>query len=109
MRRSRMEPEDWRRLVEAQARSGLSLRRFAEAKRISPNTLAYWKYKRAADRQPRRRPVLTPVRVIDDGGGPPWGRGLIEVVLRGGRAIRVQADVDTDCLVRLMTALEQRC
>lgn len=50
----------WQKLVEAQARSGLSLRVFAERLGVSPHTLAYWKYKRPVagiDAAPKLLPV----------------------------------------------------
>jgi hypothetical protein len=37
---------------------------------------------------------------------PPAKPGPIEIVIEGGRIIRVGADVDTAALIRIVTALE---
>lgn len=49
VRRSR---EEWQRLVEEQARSGQSQRRFCEARGISVGTLQHWKRKLAGESAP---------------------------------------------------------
>jgi len=55
----------WRRLVLEHARSGLSLRAFAERVGVSANTLAYWKYTRRIAGA-AKAPVFAPVRLVDD-------------------------------------------
>ena len=47
------------------ARSGLSLRAFAERAGVSVNTLAYWKYRRRIAGE-ARSPVFVPVKLVDD-------------------------------------------
>lgn len=108
MAQARRTPESWRSLVEEQGRSGLTLRAFAAAQGISPNTLAWWKYtRRRGDHSPQPDPAprLVAVDVLPDetrGGG-------IEIVLRGGRVVRVRGPIDTDLLARVVTVLEERC
>lgn len=92
----------WHALLDAHARSGLSLRAFAVSTGVSVNTLAYWKYTRS-----RRsgRSSIVPVTVIDD-----LPRAGGEFVLELGAArLRIPASTDPDRVVGLLRALAGPC
>jgi transposase len=51
-------------------------------------------------------PVMLPPPSAAAPAGVPTGLGLIEIVLDGGRRVRVGSDVDTVALLRIIEALE---
>jgi hypothetical protein len=83
-----------------QARSGLSLPRFAAVRGLNVNTLRRW---RGALRR-RPAPAMVPVTVVDDDAAPAGTDGF-EVRLRGGEVVFVPADFDAAGLTRLLGAL----
>lgn len=115
----------WRAVVAACERSGLSQAAFCRRRGIRPGTLAFWKYtlKHAAAAGPRRAatkpppptgPAFLPVRVVPTPGppvlgpsGPPTEAGLIEIVLAPARVVRVRGRVDLAWLGQLVRALER--
>jgi len=103
MGRSRSDGRRWQELLAKQARSGLSLRAFAAREGVSPNTLAYWKYKRGAER--KGSPALVPVRVIDD-ERPRGGELVIEFA---SARLRVGSGCDLDLLARVIAILRESC
>ena len=103
MQRSRLGAEHWQRLVAGQARSGLSVRAFAERHGVSPDTLTYWKYKRRGARPTRT--TFAPVQVIDDGNM----RGREFVLELDGVGVRIPPDFDADALVRLLAIVRRPC
>jgi hypothetical protein len=87
--------------------SGLTARQFAARVGVNPRTLAYWRWRLSSE---RARPVastpfveLTSAIVtaapVDDG---------VDVLCRGGRAVRVRRDFDPVTLLRVLDALEGR-
>jgi hypothetical protein len=90
-------------LLREQASSGLSLRAFAASRGVSANTLQYWKYKRARWDEVFEEIRVVPAAAVERNTAP------LEVVLSGGRAVRVHGDFDADVLRRLLTALESPC
>jgi transcriptional regulator with XRE-family HTH domain len=94
----------WQKLVEAQARSGLSLRVFAERLGVSPHTLAYWKYKRPVagiDAAPK----LLPVTVVDS--FPPTATGITLEI--DGARLTLPVDFDGESLARAIAVLRRPC
>ena len=90
-------------MLEKHARSGLSLRAFAEGEGVSPNTLAYWKYKRCVARESKAE--LVPVRVIED-----VEPTVSELVVEIGRArVRVTSGCDFDFVARVIAILRASC
>lgn len=114
----------WRAVVAACQRSGLSQAEFCRRRGIAPGTLAFWKYtlKHAATVGPRPAattppppagPAFLPVRVVPTSAPPGPGRGplseggLIEIVLATERVVRVRGRVDLAWLGQLVRALER--
>jgi hypothetical protein len=52
------------------------------------------------------RPAFVPVRVVPD--GLPTGAGTLDVVLAGGRVVRVTPGFDTATLRQVLAVLEER-
>ena len=114
----------WRAVVSACQRSGLSQAEFCRRRGIAPGTLAFWKYtlKHAAAVGPRPAattprtpagPAFLPVRVVPTPAlpGPPPSEslteaGAIEIVLARDRVVRVRGRVDLTWLGQLVRALE---
>ena len=103
MSRSTIGPDRWRELVLAQQRSGLSLRAFAARHGVSPNTLAYWKYKRGRGRAPAAA-QLVPVEVI--GEVSPSSELVVELA---DARVRVPAGCDPERAARLIALLLRPC
>jgi len=112
----------FRRLLTAEARSGLSRREFAEQRGVSAGTLSWWKHEidrreearaRAVESARRPSPVLVPVRVAEQSApetaesvARPSGGERYEIVLRCGRVVRVPRDFGAASLLALVRALE---
>jgi transposase len=62
----------------------------------------------AAPKMPEAAPAqrFMPVRLQPPEAPAPAKPGVIEIVIEGGRLVRVGADVDTAVLMRIVTALE---
>jgi hypothetical protein len=95
--------EHWRRLVTEQASSGLSLRAFAARAGVSPNTLAYWKYKRGVSAAPV--PRIVPVTVVDD-ARPSAASIVLEL---GGARLEIRPGFDAGDVSRLIGILRRSC
>jgi hypothetical protein len=113
----------WRAVVAACQRSGLSQVEFCRRRGIAPGTLAFWKYtlKHAAAVGPRppaagaqpapTAPAFLPVRVVPALASPPPSEplaeaGAVEIVLATGRLVRVRGRVDPAWLGQLVRALD---
>lgn len=59
-----------------------------------------------ADNGTPAAPAFVPIMLPAPGAPAPVKPGLIEIVIAGGRTVRVSTDVDTAALVRIVTALE---
>ncbi len=53
-------------------------------------------------------PVASPAAIVERSTVPAPDRGLIEIVLAGGRLLRVGGDVETEALRRVIAVLEGR-
>ena len=108
----------YRWLLDEQARSGLSLRAFADERGIAAGTLSYWKHelkrRDGARRQhPRRRgeessPAFLPVKVIPAAeafAAPSACAGGYEVLLGRDCVLRLPKDFEVARVVALMKAV----
>ncbi len=123
--RDRNKEARWRRVVRRQARSGLSVRAWCREHGERESLLYWWraelarrdeeegeqKVGRAAGTSARaggdgeqRLPGFVPVRVVEEVTGSSAGR--IEIVLVGGRRIRVLGRVDRAELAEVVAVLE---
>lgn len=101
-RRRRWTEDDARDALDALARSGLSVRAFAEAAGIDVQRLARWRRKWAAPAPPRpskpKAVAFVEVRQRE--------ADRVEVVLRSGRVLRCAEEISVATLRRLVSALE---
>ena len=107
----------WQALVREQERSGLTQAAFCRQRKINPGTLAWWRRKLGAtagaeagrSTRPRRSSSRTdPVRFMEvEVVGSASKR--YEIVLSGGRVLRVPADFDPAHVARLIAAVESAC
>jgi transposase len=93
--------DQWRELIAAHERSGLSVRRFCKEQGIAEHLLFYWR-KRLWDQQ-------HPVRfALVEGGAAPAGtraEPALELVLNTGERLRIGAGVNGATLRTVLEAL----
>jgi hypothetical protein len=106
----------WRPLVEEWRRGTKKAALFCRERDLSLSAFKYWKKhlalrdrRRQAERaasEARQAMRLVPVRIVEStaAGGAP---GPVEVVLLGGRVLRVVGDFDPAVLRKLVAALEE--
>jgi hypothetical protein len=112
--------EERKRAIVAEVEAGASVSQVARRHGLNPGLLFRWRRKlrakpgaaaMAPDRgvpmsPPPPAPCFVPVMLPPPDAAPPAKPCTIEIVIAGGRTIRVGADVDTAALVRLVAALE---
>jgi hypothetical protein len=109
----------WQALLQACRRSGLSQAEFCRRRGIPPGTLAFWKHtltRPARASQPARpaAPRFVPVRVVapprpvdhSGAGAATTGNGEIEIIVEGGRRVRVRGQVEVAWLRQVVQTLE---
>lgn len=94
----------WRRIVRGQAASGLSVRAWCRKHGEKDAAFYWWRRELARRDVEEARPTFVPVRVTGDmatdtGGG-------IEILLAGGRRVRVRGRVDRQALADVLAVLE---
>lgn len=99
----------WRGMIGEAARSGMSVRAFCAAHGVTEAQFYRWQRKlRNAGGSTKRRKVSRPATsfalVSADSGGV--GDAGIELVLSGGRKLRIGRGVDGETLGRVVAALE---
>ena len=124
--RRRRGAEEWRELVGAWRAGGQSRERFARERGVKSTTLGWWASELA--RREREAPVghrptsrlkpttFLPVRVIGEMTSAPSATEVssdarVELVLGGGRVLRVPVGIDVTWVGSIVAALEQvgRC
>lgn len=96
----------WRRMVQGQVHSGLSVRAWCGRRRLRESAFYWWRTQLA--RRDAAAPPFAPVRVVADvppravGPGAP---GRIEIVLPGGRQVRVVGCVERQMLADVLAVL----
>jgi len=115
--------EIWAKRVARWRESGLTAKEFAAEIGVKPQRLSYgsWQLGAGGD-QSERRPAATRqgraewVEVVRGAGNHSPGAsanhggagGSFELILAGGRTLRVPADFDTEALGRLLAVLDAR-
>lgn len=106
-RKRRWKASDARTVLAAQAASGLSLAAFARREGLSPTRMMWWR------KQLRPRPGSTPP------ASPRWvpvtirpsalvqAAAHVEIVIRGGRVIRLAGPFDVQAVAGLVRSLEE--
>ena len=97
----------WRERLRRQQCSGQGVREFCQAAGVSVPSFYWWRREvriRDARRRGTNRPQFVPVQITPK---PPTGTAIgVEVVLAGGRSIRVGSGFDADHLRAVLAALE---
>ena len=91
----------WRRIVDGQRASGLSVAAFCRRHGLAAASLYAWRRRLA---QAGWAPAFVEAKVV--GPPPAQAAGAIEVCLQGGRRVRVGGGFDARVLLELVTALE---
>ena len=110
--------EDARRMEEAWRRSGEKVGAFARRHAVGEERLRWWLRRLRKEREgsSQQRPVrFAPVRLVEQsaaqpprqGQGPARAVGALEVLVAGGRVVRVGSDFDAALLRRVVAALEE--
>jgi hypothetical protein len=94
----------WRQVLTRWQSSGLSVRAYCEIHRISLPSFYWWR--REIPRRDRAQTQFLPVRVVAEAVASDGDGSAIEVVLAGGRCLRVRPGFDRATLLRLLDALE---
>lgn len=101
----------WRARLHEQRASGLSIRAYCRREGFGEALFHWWKGEIArrgeGARMPAARAVFAEVRVEPAALAGPQAEGAIEVVLLGGRRLRVWRGFDGATLVELARALEE--
>ena len=98
----------WRKLVRAQARSGLGVRAFCRERGERESAFYWWRSELARSDAARggdersQASALAPVHVIADTSP------AVEIVVAGGRVVRVSGPVDRALLSDVLAVLEER-
>ena len=102
--RDERKEQQWRRRIAEWRASGLSVRAFCARRGLA--TPSFYAWRRALEQRDAERPAFVPVRVVPD--GLPACAGTLEVVLPGGRIVRVTPGFDAATLRQLLAVLEGR-
>jgi transposase len=102
----------WRQALARHRAGGLSIRAFCEREGLSEGSYYQWRRELARrDRSQRQalrpRRAFVPVRIIPDADRK-HRRGLIEIVLAGGRRIRVSEGFARQTLAEVVAVLEAK-
>ena len=109
----------WRRVIREGVRSGLSIREFCRQKRIKEGQFYAWRRElKQRDEEKRRQkrarsksssPQGATFALVTDGSEAVESAG-IELVLGGGRRLRIGKGVDRETLASVLAVLEEdRC
>lgn len=104
----------WRRVLDGQRASGLSVAEFCRQARVPASSFFYWRRKLGAAGAPRRPgAAFAEVKVVPEPAGVSSGTGTplssgIEVLLPCGLCVVVRAGFDRRTLLDLLAALEAR-
>lgn len=108
VRRNRAREQFWRDTLKQFAESGRGVRAFCKSRNLSEGSFYCWR-RTLAERdaaassgpgRPGTPPAFLPVRITDQVAGP------MEIVLAGGRRIRLRGPVDRAALAEVVAVLE---
>jgi hypothetical protein len=94
----------WRQWLEQWRQSGLTVRAFWARQRLAEQRFYAWRLRL---RQRPTAPVFVPVQVLAE--AQPESASALEIVLAGGRRLRVRAGFGPVTLRQLLAVLEETC
>jgi hypothetical protein len=99
--------EVWAKRVERWVDSGLSAKEFAAETGINANTLAHWRWRLGMEASGApAKAASSPVRFVELAATPDAAAPAFELLLAGGRTVRVPPRFDGAELARLVQVLE---
>jgi transposase len=102
--RDERKERQWRRWISQWRGSGLSVRAFCARHGLASASFYHWR--RVLERRAADQPAFVPVQVVADAVPAPVS--TLEVVLTGGRTVRVAPGFDAATLRQLLAVLEGR-
>ena len=102
----------WQGIVREWERSGQTQREFCRLRGINGGTFSWWKRQLAAQRSEHvhpERPAAKPQAGFVELHPAGTGSAVYELVLSGGRLLRVPERFDPQVLSRLIAAVEAAC
>ena len=112
-RRNIEKERHWRRVIGEVARSGVSIRRFCEERKLKESQFYWWQRKLEKRQQARafkgRKDAGQATFALVSEDGDEVGSAGIELVLRDGRRVRIGRGVDEETLRTVVGVLEERC
>lgn len=101
--RDKRKEQQWRRRIRSWRTSGLSVRAFCARHGLAQPSFYAWR--RELQRRDAEEPAFVPVRVVLDDGSA--RTSSVDVVLRGGRTLRVGPGFDAATLRQVVAVLEE--
>ena len=101
--RDERKERDWRRWIRKWQASGLTVREFCDQHGLGEHCFYAWR--RELGRRDAETAPFVPVGIVPDDA--PVVAGTLEVVLPGGRTVRVAPGFDASTLRQLLAVLEE--
>ncbi len=101
--RDERKEQQWRRRIAEWRASGLSVRAFCARRGLATPSLYAWR--RVLEQRDAEQPTFLPVRIVPD--ALPTCAGAVEVVLAGGRIVRVTPGLEVATLRQVLAVLEE--
>jgi hypothetical protein len=95
----------WRKTIREAARSGISVREFCRQRELKEPQFYWWQRKLSATKRPGKKSAV-PATFALVSGEPGAGDAGIELVLAGGRRLRIARGVDEATLRTVLAAVE---
>jgi len=111
-RRRRWSLQDKLRIVEETMQPGVTVTEVARRHGVAPSVVFTWRRLAREGRLGDAGPAFVPVEItpvpaqVPSAASPPRRTGLIEIVLRHGRRIRVDHEVAAEALRRVLQVVE---
>ena len=111
-RRRRWSLQDKLRIVDETMQPGVTVTEVARRHGVAPSVVFTWRRLAREGRLGDAGPTFVPVEItsvpaqVPSAASPPRRTGLIEIVLRHGRRIRVDHEVDAEALRRVLQVVE---
>ena len=111
-RRRRWSLQDKLQIVEETMQPGVRVTEVARRHGLAPSVVFTWRRLAREGRLGDAGPALMPVEITPapvqaaPAASPPRRTGLIEIVLRHGRCVRVDREVDAEALRRVLQVME---